>query len=408
MNDPILGQLLLAGQHSYNSPELNTLFKHRITEDSHLPPMEFLFKIFDVPCFPRRELVAVAGKAKSGKTFFLSLLMAASIRDNVMSIQRQSPPLRVLWYDTEQSQQSTEDILLNRIRPLILTGAGETTEESSEQIAPKDHIFAFNVRVFNWEQRLKMFEQAIPFLKPDLVILDGVRDLISDINDGREAQRITEQLMTLAQNNNCCIVGVLHQNKSDSDRNLRGWIGTELTNKVFEVYSCEKLRGSRTFKVEQTHTRKYELERDLYYIVDKETGLPESTDKPVTYEKPRDEQGRFISTRAVGANDIKWESFNRDYIICHDELPDRPYEWNLRKLFADALEGKSYKPYSVVMGIALKLTNIQDPRLYYALFDEAIQKRIILKETIPQTGQQIVRLYESQLPFTSPHTDAPF
>ena len=60
------------------------------------------------------------------------------------------------------------------------------------------------------------------------------------------------------------------------------------------------------------------------------------------------------------------------------------------------------------MGIALKLTNIQDPRLYYALFDEAIQKRIILKETIPQTGQQIVRLYESQLPFTAPHTDAPF
>ena len=160
--------------------------------------------------------------------------------------------------------------------------------------------------------------------------------------------------------------------------------------------------------MEQTHTRKYELERELYYIVDKETGLPESTDKPVTYEKPRDEQGRFISTRAVGANGIKWESFNRDYIICHDELPDRPYEWNLRKLFADALEGKSYKPYSVVMGIALKLTNIQDPRLYYALFDEAIQKRIILKETIPQTGQQIVRLYESQLPFTAPHTDAPF
>ena len=188
-----------------------------------------------------------------------------------------------------------------------------------------------------------MFEQAIPFLKPDLVILDGVRDLISDINDGKEAQRITEQLMTLAQNNNCCIVGVLHQNKSDSDRNLRGWIGTELTNKVFEVYSCEKLRGSKTFKVEQTHTRKFDLERELYYTVNKETGLPEPTDKPVIYEKPRDEQGRFISTKALGAKDIKWESFNRDYIIYHDDLPDAPYEWNLRKLFADALEGKPYR-----------------------------------------------------------------
>lgn len=395
MEDPIIGQLLLAGQQSNLSPELNTLFKNRITEDSHLPPMEFLFKIFDVPCFPRRELVAVAGKAKSGKTFFLSLLMAASIRDKVMSIERQAPPLKVLWYDTEQSQQSTEDILVNRIQPMILEGSLE-------------NIFAFNVRVFNWEERLKMFEQAIPFLKPDLVILDGVRDLISDINDGKEAQRITEQLMTQAQNNDCCIVGVLHQNKSDSDRNLRGWIGTELTNKVFEVYSCEKLRGSRTFKVEQTHTRKFDLEREMYYTVNKDTGLPEPTDKPVIYEKPRDEQGRFISTKALGAKDIKWESFNRDYIIYHDDLPDAPYEWNLRKLFADALEGKPYKPYSVVMGVALKLSNIQDSKIYYALFDEAVERRIIIKETIPQTGQQIVKLYQNEIPFTAPDDDAPF
>ena len=395
MEDPIIGQLLLAGQQSNLSPELNTLFKNRITEDSHLPPMEFLFKIFDVPCFPRRELVAVAGKAKSGKTFFLSLLMAASIRDKVMSIERQAPPLKVLWYDTEQSQQSTEDILLNRIQPMILEGSLE-------------NIFAFNVRVFNWEERLKMFEQAIPFLKPDLVILDGVRDLISDINDGKEAQHITEQLMTLAQNNDCCIVGVLHQNKSDSDRNLRGWIGTELTNKVFEVYSCEKLRGSKTFKVEQTHTRKFDLEREMYYTVNKETGLPEPTDKSVIYEKPRDEQGRFISTKALGAKDNKWESFNRDYIIYHDDLPDAPYEWNLRKLFADALEGKPYKPYSVVMGVALKLSNIQDPKIYYALFDEAVERKIIIKETIPQTGQQIVKLFQNEIPFTASDDDAPF
>lgn len=411
MEDPIIGQLLLAGEQSNLSPELNTLFKNRITEDSHLPPMEFLFKIFDVPCFPRRELVAVAGKAKSGKTFFLSLLMAASIRDKVMSIERQAPPLKVLWYDTEQSQQSTEDILLNRIQPLILEGSLDDARDDNppnELVAPKQNIFAFNVRVFNWEERLKMFEQAIPFLKPDLVILDGVRDLISDINDGKEAQRITEQLMTLAQNNNCCIVGVLHQNKSDSDRNLRGWIGTELTNKVFEVYSCEKLRGSKTFKVEQTHTRKFDLERELYYTVNKETGLPEPTDKPVIYEKPRDEQGRFISTKALGAKDIKWESFNRDYIIYHDDLPDAPYEWNLRKLFADALEGKPYKPYSVVMGVALKLSNIQDPKIYYALFDEAVERKIIIKETIPQTGQQIVKLFQNEIPFTAPDDDAPF
>lgn len=393
-NDLIEGEISLAGEQSLLTPELVTLFKNRITEESHLPPMDFLFRILDTPCFPRRELVAVAGKAKSGKTFFLSLLMAACICDQVMSIKRQTLPMRVLWYDTEQSQQSTEDILLNRIQPLVL----EPHPDDTDLTELKQNIFAFNVRTFSWEQRLKMFEQAIPFLKPDLVILDGVRDLLFDINDGKEAQRITEQLMTLAQNNNCCIVVVLHQNKSDSDRNLRGWIGTELTNKVFEVYSCEKLRDTKTFKVEQTHTRKFDLERDLYYTVNQNTGLPEPTDKPVTSELPRDAQGRFVSYRSDGGTNIKWDSFNPNYLVYHQNQADRPYEWNIRKLFSDALEGKDYRPYGVVMGVALKLSKIQDKNLYYALFNEAVEKKIIMKEAVPQTGQQIVKLYQESLP----------
>ena len=349
-------------------PEVLKLLQHRITEESDIPQMEFLFKIFGVPCFPIRELVAVAGKAKSGKTYFLSLLMAASIKDHLMTIERIPRPLKVLWYDTEQSEQSTQDILVNRISSLV---------SPDERAAIAEHINAFNVRLFSWEERLEMFEQAIPCLKPDLVILDGVRDLLSDINDGKEAQRITEQLMVLAQHNDCCIVCVLHQNKSDSDRNLRGWIGTELTNKVFEVYSCEKLRDSKTFKVEQTHTRKFDLDQELYYKINRDSGLPEISEKPLTQDK----------------------MFNRDYLIYHGDRPDSPYEWNLQKLFADALEGKPYKPYSVVMGIAMKLGKIQDAKLYYTLFNMALEKKIVTKDALPQTGQQVVRLCGNELPF---------
>ena len=65
-----------------------------------------------------------------------------------------------------------------------------------------------------------------------MVVLDGVRDLMADINDGVNAQAIVEKLMRLAQDTNCCIVCVLHQNKGNEDRNPRGWIGTELMNKA--------------------------------------------------------------------------------------------------------------------------------------------------------------------------------
>ena len=60
-------------------PELIAkLKKDRITADKELSPMEFLLKLFDVPCCPRGELVAFTGKAKSGKTFVMSMMMAAA------------------------------------------------------------------------------------------------------------------------------------------------------------------------------------------------------------------------------------------------------------------------------------------------------------------------------------------
>jgi hypothetical protein len=53
------------------------LMAYRITTKTRLPPMQPLFKMFDTPCFYRGELVAACGKAKSGKTLFLSVIMAA-------------------------------------------------------------------------------------------------------------------------------------------------------------------------------------------------------------------------------------------------------------------------------------------------------------------------------------------
>ena len=113
-------------EHSMTDDE-KQLEQLRITKDKQLPEMDFLFRIFGKPCFPRGELVAVTGKAKSGKTLFTSMLMACCVKDEVLQVQRPftdvdgtwvSLPLRCLWYDTEQSEQSTQDILKNRIMPL--------------------------------------------------------------------------------------------------------------------------------------------------------------------------------------------------------------------------------------------------------------------------------------------------
>ena len=248
---------------------IELLARYRVTPTTVLPPMETLFRAYDEPCFYRGELVAVCGKAKSGKTLFLSMIMACCLTNKVLALERVSgdgKPLRVLWLDTEQSQQSTQEIMLKRIIPLAgdINGFDEC-------------FYSYNLRGLGYETRRELMEVAVNALHPDLVIIDGIKDLVTDINDAVQATQIMEQLMMLAQKNNCCIVNVLHQNKSEADLNMRGSIGTELTNKAFEVYRCEFIEDSETFKVTQCLSRRMRMKSKIFYQLENDGQVVDCT-----------------------------------------------------------------------------------------------------------------------------------
>ena len=332
-------------------PELIAkLKKDRITADKELSPMEFLLKLFDVPCCPRGELVAFTGKAKSGKTFVMSMMMAAASAAEALAFHRTTfEPLQVLWIDTEQSDQSTQDILRNRLIPMVVSsppklggvrgGLNERTDslvqttppagtppDSGGESFPEGLYDIFNVRTESWQERMPLLMAAIDLCRPDLVILDGVRDLVDDINNGQLAHDVTERLMRVAQQTRCCIVCVIHQNKAAEDRTLRGSIGTELTNKAFEVYECEKL-PDRTFVLTQKLTRKYDITDSLYFTVD-DRGLPHQVGASATGEV------KTVVTVEVIA---RQSGLKAKYLIVHD---DGSWEVNYQQLFRDALAGQ--------------------------------------------------------------------
>ena len=171
-NQLISEELALAGEASGLSPTLLDLEKNRITSTKELPPIEFLFSLFDEPCFPRKELVAFTGRAKSGKTFVMSMLMVLCTVAEVLYFRRLAEnKLRLLWYDTEQSDNSTQDILRNRIIPLFHRVAG------SDETFPEDMFDIFNVRNVDRDKREDYLFAAIEYYKPDLVILDGIQCL---------------------------------------------------------------------------------------------------------------------------------------------------------------------------------------------------------------------------------------
>lgn len=347
-------ELAHAGEETALSPLMLQLEKLRITPERELPPMDFLFRLFDKPCFPRRELVAITGKAKSGKTFLTSMLVACCQAGDVLALHRQqAEPLRVLWYDTEQSDESTQDILRNRVMKL----AG-----GQERLLLTD---VFNVRAVEWKLRRSLLAEAVRRCRPDLAIVDGIRDLVNDINDGVLAQEVMEELMQLAAECMCCIVCVLHQNKSGEDNNLRGWIGTELMNKAFEVYSCEKLLPERIFRVEQTLTRKYDIDRELYFQVDG-GGLPVSSGAPADNGSKKDSKDKF-------------PPLNRQYIVETDENR-QGWRFDVERIVMDALQGEARVQGSVLRDRVMSLTHVQKPITYNAILHEAIDKKLIVKK----------------------------
>ena len=346
------------------NPKLQRLERRRITPDSMIPKRRFLFEMFDKPCFARGELVGITGRAKSGKTFFTSILMALGVCGEVLGIKRiESKPLRVLWMDTEQSEESTQEILCDRIMKLWQRNMPEC--ESIENF-PSEMFDIFNVRAEAWQDRLPLLEEAIAEYKPDLVILDGIRDLVNDINDGILSQQVIERLINLASETDCCIACILHQNKASEDKNLRGWIGTELTYKSFEVYECSK-DTDRIFSVKQTMTRKYDIDNALQFVVDTE-GLPtEVYNQAMVHAVVRSNAKAVSTTQEVVANYDTEEVFTS---VMQEGEKLRAYE--LQKRVMDRYKYITLNSYLYIKDMAQRIgllcKTVINPRcVYYSL-----------------------------------------
>ncbi len=369
MNNEVINQLdaelAHAGEETAVSPEMLLLEKLRITPGRELPQMDFLLRLFGRPCFPRRELVAITGKAKSGKTFVTSMLMACCCMQSVLYFQRNSEQaLRVLWYDTEQSDESTQDILKNRIMKMTKAHPGMGLFD------------VFNVRSVEWKLRRSLLMEAVRRCKPDLVVVDGIRDLVNDINDGVLAQEVMEELLHLATTMECCIVCVLHQNKAGEDSNLRGWIGTELMNKAFEVYACEKLKPSRVFKLEQTLTRKYDISQPMYFEVG-EDGIPVACAVPP--------EGHTDGAAVAGA---QLQPLNREYLLGEtDEKGKRKFD--VLHLFLDAMQGEDEVGGGKLRERVMRLSGIVIPYKYNQLLAQALDEKVI--ERVVKDGHTVYK-----------------
>lgn len=167
------------------------------------------------------------GKAKSRKTFFATAIAVAALTNSTFCGVTANLPegkRRILYFDTEQSTYDCWAVLDRIVRAANLE---------------PENLHFFTLRKFSPAERTDIIDHALKTISGlGLVLIDGTRDLVSNINSENESTVISSKLMRWTQEYNLHIVCVLHQNKADS--NARGHVGTESINKGETVLSIVK------------------------------------------------------------------------------------------------------------------------------------------------------------------------
>lgn len=218
---------------------------------------------------------ASIGKAKSKKTFNVSAIAAAALINGTVLHYRACFPegkRKILYVDTEQGKNHCQ-IVLNRI--LKLAGLPKDCDA--------DNLTMLALRKYSPEVRLAITEEAIGMI-PDLglVIIDGIRDFIHDINSPGESTVVISKFMQWTDDRQIHIHTVLHQNKNDE--HARGHIGTELNNKAETIMQVEVDKEDKNISVvEAVHIRDREFEPFAFRI--NEEVLPEPVESYLPKEK---------------------------------------------------------------------------------------------------------------------------
>jgi hypothetical protein len=181
---------------------------------------------------------AIIGKAKSRKTFFTSLLMAAmNTNAPVYDQLRGNMPAEkpgIIRIDTEQSRYDAWMV---------------ARRDEKLSFHQTDNYSTFTLREFSPLERCDIIEHILKKFdgRIGLMLIDGIADLANAINDEIEASRIVTLLLRWTKEYNCHICTVIHQNKRDSF--ATGHLGSSIMKKAEAVISVDKSETNGTTSV---------------------------------------------------------------------------------------------------------------------------------------------------------------
>lgn len=199
-----------SGKSRIEAMWLNTLITEKPDDD------RVLIRINGVDVCTANNHSLLIGKKKTRKTLFTAWMISQGILQGLID------PTELALFDTEQGkshvwrlQQKIKKLTGHDLPIFYLRG-----------MAPIDRREFIALTVKYWKHKLA------------LIVVDGIRDLMSNINDPDEATEVIVWLEKLTLEHNLHVMDILHMNKTDDS--ARGHIGTELLNKAQITFSLSK------------------------------------------------------------------------------------------------------------------------------------------------------------------------
>ena len=220
--------------------------------DEPYRPPRYMLSHDGIPFANIGDLHVVSGKAGHGKTNLMSQLMATILCGKFGRLKYEQseaiPKPVILYIDTEQGK---DDTIAIKNRVCTLAGIDYTK--------PCDQFKILRLRdteeaADRWRKILK----AVYVVKPNVIFLDGMLDIVNDYNNQEECAPIIRQCMMLSTHYDVSLWLVLHENPM-ADK-LVGTLGSITQRKATEVFAVRKHKQSEEAK-------RVENRPDIYFTV---------------------------------------------------------------------------------------------------------------------------------------------
>ncbi len=207
---------------AFNDPDINIDEPPAIVSIRNINSMKY------APIMTAGNISVIKGRAKSKKTYFLSLVCSSMVsnaenhKNIIPSLQKDQK--QVLLFDTEQSKFHSSR-LAKRIIKMSKCDA--------------EHFGSFSLRGKDGSKIIKLIDYACNFYKHvGAIIIDQIADTVTSMNEEKEAVNVVRFLERISDEKNIHVCVVVHENKANNY--AQGWLGTQLMKKAETVIEVQK------------------------------------------------------------------------------------------------------------------------------------------------------------------------